>query len=798
MTRIAALSLREAFRAFNRQKPVFAVAILTLTLGLSLCTTMFCVLYGVILRPLSHGDPRRLVVAWAGYEGGDSERDSFSQEAVSKWRQTARAFDGVAGFDYETFTLLQRGEPASFEGAVVSPELFSVLTVRPEIGTLFGTDLAQAEGGKVAAISHKLWRQRFGADPDVAGKPINLGGEVYTVTGVIPDDFDVPTQKTSVWIPLPPSSAAAAAARRLIVIARLRPSVSLAQAQADADVVARQLATEYPETNRGMRIHLVPFFDELIKESRQLVSVASVVAFLTLLICCANVSNLLLIRATVRRGEFATRLAIGARRRHLLTAVFAESLLLATLSGVVSVALTRWMIEALLRWSPVELPRAAAIGRGFQIPIVTILLIVVSALLVSMPAAWEVARAKLALNAAGTRSTSRRFARQLIVALEIAIALTLVTGSGLMARTVLALRDANPGWKTDHLLATVIVLPRNNYREKHQIRQFFETFIERLRAMPGVVSVAASSAVPTAPIGADIELPIQIPGHSTDRPGQASLSFVTPGFFTTLGIPLLQGREFDAADGDPKVRRLIVNQAFARKHLFDSGLVVGKQVVIVLGGPQAYEIVGVVGDVHQIGILREPKPEFYLPFASRPFGGMGIVVRTMGDPMAFAPAFRKELWTLDPALPVASTASMESMVRDTWSDRAFLAILIVCFTFVVVALTIVGVFSVVTYAVSRQAREIAIHMAVGAQSGDVVRLVMEQSARPVMAGVALGLVGAWMLGRALTSQIYGVSAGDPRVLLTGAVGVVVVAGIAAYLPSRRASHIDPMLALRIE
>jgi predicted permease len=447
----------------------------------------------------------------------------------------------------------------------------------------------------------------------------------------------------------------------------------------------------------------------------------------------------------------------------------------------------------------VELPRAATIGHGFQIPIIAGGFVVIATLLISAPAIWEVARLRLSPSAAmGARSTSRHFAERLIVALEIAVAVTLVAGSALMGRTILALRDANPGWRTDHLLAAQIVLPSSGYREPHQIRQFYETLLDRLRATPGVVSVAASSALPASPMGIDIDLPIQVPGHSTSEARQAAGRLVTPGFFKTLGIPLLQGRDLEEADGDPKVRRLVINQAFARKHLPDSLSVVGKQVVIFLGAPQTYEIVGAVADIHYYGMLRDPKPEFYLPFASRPIGQMGVAVRTEGSPMAFAPAFRKQLWALDPALPVASTESMEKMVRDTWNDRSFLTILIVCFTVVVVALTIVGVFSVVTYSVSRQVRVIAIHMAVGAQRRDVLRLVIGQSARTIVAGVALGMVGAWMLGRGLAGLVYGVSASDPRVLLTAAVGVVIVAGIGAYLPSTRAARIDPMIVLRIE
>ncbi len=799
MVRIAALSLREAFRALTRQKSIFVVAVVTLALGLSLTTATFCILYGVILRPLSYGDPRRLVMGWAGYEGGASERDTFGQQAIADWQQTTRALDRVAGFRYATFTLLQRGQPASLEGAVVSPEFFSVLTVRPEIGAVFGSELSQAEGGKLALISYKLWRQRFNGDRDVAGKPINLDGAFYTVTGVLPDDFDFPSQKTAVWVPLPPPSAnTPGRVRSLMVVGLLRPWVNRAQAQSDADAVARQIAAKYPDTHRGMRIHLTPFFDELIKDARQLIAVTSIAAFLTLLICCANVSNLLLVRAIVRRSEFTTRLAVGADRRHLLVVVLAESLLVASLGGIVAAVSARWLLEALLRLSPVELPRAAAIGSGLQILSITGSLIAIAALLIAVPPAWEVVRLRLGQNAAvGARTTSRRFARQLIVAVEIAIALTLVAGSGVMARTILALRDANPGVKADHLLVAPIMLPRTNYREPQQIRQFFQTLLERLRATPGVVSVAGSSSVPAAPIGADFDLPIQVPGHSPDNGGQAAVRIVTPGLFRTLGIPVLQGRDLDEADGNPQVRNVVVNQSFVKKYLPDAS-VIGRQVVVFFGAPQTYEIVGVVGDVHHYGILQAPKPEFYISFAARPFPGMGVVVRTSGDPMAFVPVLRTQLWALDPALPIASTDSMDALLSDTWNDRSFLTILMVGFAVVVVVLTVVGVFSVVTFSVSRQVREIAIHMAIGAQSGDVIRLVMAQSARTVAAGVALGLVGAWMLGRALASMMFRVSSTDPRVLLAGTVGVVIVAGIAAYLPSRRAANIDPIIALRIE
>ncbi len=800
MIGIAALSLREAFRSLIRQKSTFGVAALTLALGFSVCTAMFCVLYGVILRPLSYGDPKRLVVAWAAYEGGATERDTFGAQALMEWRQRSRAFDEIAGFGFTTFTVLQRGEPLSVEGATVSPELFSVLAIKPEAGAVIDPETAKAKDGKIAMISAKLWRQRFNADPNVAGQPINLGGEIFTVIGVVPGDFDVPTAKTGVWVPTKPVNTATAASRTrtIYVVGRMKAGVSLAQGQADADLIAKQLATEFPDTHRGMRIHLVPYFEELVKESRQVVAIAGAAAFLTLLICCANVSNLLLVRAIVRRSEFATRLAIGAARRHLLAVVFGEGILLAAVSGVIGALLARWMIDTVVGMSPVELPRAAAIGAGFQIPVIAGVLIGIAALLVSVPAAWEVARARIGVSdATGTRSTSRRFARQVIVAIEVAVALTLVVGSVLMVRTIVALRDADPGWRSDHVFVATIALPRTTYRQPHQMRQFFESFVDRLRVTPGVVSVAASSSVPATPIGADVDLPIELPGQTAENKGQAGLRIVTPGLFKTLGIPFVIGRDFDASDSDSPAKKMIVNQAFTKKYLPNSGAVLGQQVTIHLGAPQTYEIVGVVRDVHHYGILQSTKPEFFIPFGSRPFWGMGIVVRTAGNPNAFAPTFYKELRAIDPNLPTASAESMEETVRSTWNDRRVLTILMVCFSGVVVALTIIGVFSVVRFSVSRQVREIAIHMAVGAERDDVVRLVMKQSARPVVAGLVLGLAGAWMLGRALSGLMYGVSANDPRVLIAATLGVLVVAGIAAYLPSRRAATLDPVVALRI-
>ncbi len=795
----AARSLREAARRFGRHKSIFGVAVLTLALGISLCTTMFCVLYGVILRPLSYGDKQRLLVAWAGYEGGATERDTFDGQALAEWRQAAHTIDGLAAFRYTQFTLLQRGDPTDLEASYVSPELFSVLGAKAQVGGVFSPQLAKAERGKVVVLSHWLWRQRFNSDPAVAGKGVDLGGTIYTITGVMPEDFDVPSAEVALWAPLP-DAANQASVRNLMLIGRLRPSTPMAAAQAESNGIAKRLAAEHHDTDAGMRIHLVPFFDELVKDSRPFVLAASGAAVLVLLICCANLSNLLLVRAIVRRSEFATRLAIGAQRRHLLGSVLAEGLLLAICGGLLGGWLARFMIETLLRLSPIELPRGASIGHGWQIPIVAAGLIIIAAILISLPPAWEVARSKLSLDTArGTRATtSRRFARQLIVTLELAIALTLLAGAGLMARTMLALRDANPGWKTDHVLASEIFLPPRNYKDVPKIQHFFETFVERLRATPGVVSVAASSAVPADKMGIDFDVTIQMPGKAADSEGRASIRSVTPGLFKTLGIPLLQGRDFDDGDIAKGVQRIIVNHAFGKRYLAAAPSVVGKQVIVTVAAPQTYEIIGEVGDVYHYGLLKEPKPEVYLPFAKQPFSAMGVVVRTTGDPLAFAPTFRKQLWSLDPELPVASVNSMDDMVKDTWSDRTFLTILMVFFALVAVALTIIGVFSVVSFSVSRQVREIGIRMAMGARSDDVVRLVMGQSARAVAAGVVLGLIGAWMLGRAIASQMYGVSAGDPWVLVGGAVFVGIVAGLGAYLPSRWATRIDPTSALRVE
>jgi predicted permease len=795
----AALSFREAVRGLTRQTAISAIAVFTLTLGISMSAAMLCVVYGVMLRPLSYDGDRRLAVAWAGYEGALTERESFSEQALMQWRTASRTLDGLAGFRYWQFTLLERGEPIDLQGAQVSPEFFSVLGVRAAVGTTFDAPSARGGHGKVVLISHRLWRQRFAGDPTVAGQHVNLGGEIFTVSGVMPPDFDVPSQNVALWTPLPIDSmnTAASTARTLMMIARLRPSITLAQAGSEAAGIAQHLAGEHPDTHRGMRIHLVPFVDELTRESRPLLTVGSIAAWLVLFICAANASHLLLMRTVVKRPEFATRVALGAPVTHVMGVVVAESLVLAACSGIVGGILARWMIAMLVRWAPVELPRASALGHGLQVPVAAALSTVIAALLVSGPALWEVARRMRHSNASsGGRSTSRRLAGQLVVALQIGTALTLVAGAGLMARTLLALRDANPGWKTDHLLAAQISLPASTYREPPQARQFYETFIERLRQTPGAVSVAASSALPAEPMGVDVEVPIEVPGHSAQ--GQASIRLVTPGLFRTLGIPVLQGRDLDGGDADPKLRRIVVNRAFVKKHLPDSSSVIGTRVIVALATRETYEIVGEVGDVHHYGMLREPRPEFYLPFASRPINSMGIVVRTADDPQAFAATFRTQLRLLDPALPVASTKTMVDMVRDTWSDRTFLTAVIGGFAAVVVVSTIVGVFSLMTYAVSRRKREVAIHMAVGARPGEVIRLVMGDAARFIVVGLVMGLLGAWVFGQSLRSLIYGVDAGDPRVLLMGVLIIVVVAGLGAYVPSRRAASVDPLIALRVE
>src|SRR5262249_52047401 len=331
-----ALSIREAVRGLARQKTISGIAVFTLTLGISMSAAMLCVVYGVMLRPLSYDGDRRLAVAWAGYEGALTERESFSEQALMQWRAPSRTLDGLAGFGYGQFTLLERGEPIDLQGAQVSPEFFSVLGVRAAVGTTFDAQSARGERGKVVLLSHKLWRQRFAGDLTVAGQHVNLGGEIFTVSGVMPPDFDVPSKNVALWTPLPIYSmnTAASTARTLMVIARLRPSVTLAQAENDAAGIAQHLASEHADTHRGMRIHLVPFVDELTRESRPLLTVGSIAAWLVLLICAANVSHLLLMRTVVKRPEFATRLALRAPLTHVRGGGGAESLVRAACSGV--------------------------------------------------------------------------------------------------------------------------------------------------------------------------------------------------------------------------------------------------------------------------------------------------------------------------------------------------------------------------------------------------------------------------------------------------------------------------------
>src|ERR1700687_6124083 len=514
----------------------------------------------------------------------------------------------------------------------------------------------------------------------------------------------------------------------------------------------------------------------------------------------STLGNLLLARAIQRRSEFAVRLALGARRRHLVGLVFAEALILAVSGGIAAAGLARWMIELLVRMTPIELPRSAEIGHGLQIPIVTVVLVLVAALLVSAPPALEVARSRQSAGAGmGSRATSRRFARQLMVAAEMAIALTLLVGAALMARTILALRGGNPGYRTDHLVALQIYLPKTKYREPPQIRQFFATFFERLRVTPGVAAVAASSGLPAGKAGIDFDLPIQVPGRATETSGQAAIRVVNPEYFKAMGIPVIQGRAFDDRDREPQSRKVMINRSFIKKFLPEAPSVVGRQLVVFLRGPETYEIIGAVADVHNDGMLgAAPKPEFYLPFTAKPISGMGVAVRTSGEPVAFARVLRGNLWALDPDLPASSVDAMEHMVTTPFNDRSFLATLLVLFALVAVALTALGVFSVMSFSVSQQVREIGIRMAMGARSEEVLHLVMRQAARVALTGVAFGLCGAWLLGRGLASLIYGVSAADPWVFLGGAVFVGLVAALGAYLPSRWASRIDPVAALRIE
>ncbi len=807
--------LRYGARTMLKAPGFTTVAILTLALGIGANTALFSVVNAILLRPLPYAEPAALVQIWEANAQQNYTRFSFSLANFVDHRDQQTSFEQMAAYFRRDASLTGAGEPERVQIAVVSPALLLLLRVQPLLGRGFLPGEETPGKRRVVILSHGLWSRRFGADPQIINQPITLGGNAFTVVGVLPPHFQFPNPfgvnplsdsapRVDLLAPLAydPRDLGDRGSHFLLVIGRLKPRVTPAQAQAELRAIAGRLEQQYPDRNKGWTINVFGLQDEVVRAIRPALLLLLAAVGFVLLIACANVSNLLLARAAARQKEMAVRLALGAPRARLLRQLLTESLLLSLMGGAAGLALAYWAIRAFAGFSPANVPRAdeirldslALLFTFGATTLASVLFGLIPALHASKPDVQEALKegGRSAWAGAGRHRT-----RSLLVVAEVALSLLLLIGAGLMIRTFISFQRVNPGIRTDHLLTMKLALPYAKYREPQQQAAFFQQAMERIKALPGVQSVGAVSDLPLSGDGGVYTFTIEgRPSTSTQDDPVAVWRAVNPDYFRTMGMQLRRGREFTERDQPSAPEPVIINETLARR-FWPGEDPIGKRVQIYDLEPRPWrEIVGVINDIKSVELSADPAPEIYVPFSQRPRTAMTLIARTTVKPEELAAAMRAAIQSVDKEQPVYRVRTMEQFFSDVVAAPRATMFLLGVLAVAALILAAVGIYGVMAYAVTQRTHEIGIRMALGARGDDVLRMVVKQGMRFALAGVAIGLAAAFALTRLMKDLLFGVRPTDPATFAALALLLTGVALLACYLPARRATRVDPLIALR--
>ncbi len=806
-----ARDLRYSLRALRRSPALTGAVVTTMALSVGATTAIFSAVNAVVLRPLPFAQPDRLVMLWESNPEKGWVQQVAAPANMLDWRERVRAFEDVAAYNPAAGdrTLVVGGEPRRVRTAIVTGNFFSVLGVRAEHGRTLRDAETWASGTPVAVISDRLWRTQLGGDPRVVGRTLAFDGRAVQVVGIMPRSFGFPDERVDVWFPVGWDRADRAQTwfRRAHwprPIARLRAGVTPEQANAELQQVVRALQVEYPETNRVMGAGLTPMHEFLVGDTRLPLLVLLAAVGLLLLIACANVGNLLLVRAVAREREVALRLALGAARGRLIGESLTESIVLSLLGGAAGLALGWWGTKALVALEPEGLLRVADIGVDWTVVAFVVAVTTVCGLVFgTVPASWRARLSPAAALRGGGRTLSdglrtRRWGDRLVVA-EVAIALLLTIGAGLLVRSVWRLEHVLPGFDPANVLTADVRLPGVRYDSAPKLEAFFDETLRRLRAQPGVVSAAAVRQLPRD--GYSWSSDFSIAGRAPDQYGsEVQHREVTPDYFRTMRVPLLRGRAFTDADRPDAPPVVIINEALARE-FFRGENPIGQRLCFDQHPDSTSvwrTIVGVVGSEHQSSLATEPRIEIFQPLAQSPGDRMILVARASGDPAALAPVLRRTVGELDPEIALGSVRTMDEVFAASMALPRFIMTLLVLFAAVGLVLAAVGVYGVLAQLARARTREMGIRVALGARASQVRWLVVRHALGLVLLGVAIGAVASLGATRALRGVLYDVPPSDP---LTFAVVSALLAGVAvlaAWLPAVRASRADPTAALREE
>ncbi len=813
--------LRFAFRQLLKNPGFTAVAVLTLALGIGANTAIFSVVNAVLLKALPYREPDRIVMLWTdnpSFNLGFHELPPAPPDLLD-WRSQAHSFEQIASFRTRLADLSEQGDPERVGGVQATANLFSLLGAQPMFGRVFSTDEEQPGRDKVVVISHGLWQRRFGGNTNIVDQVITINHERHAIIGVMPPGFHFPhgaempagyalMARTDVWRPYAdsPEYWRNDDTRDFIAMGRLKPGVALAQAQAEMTTIAQREAQAYPKTHTGWTVHLRPLALQVAGKTRPVLFVLLGAVAFVLLIACANVANLLLCRSAARRKEMAVRSAIGAGRGRIVRQLLTESVLLSVVGGGIGLLLGMWGVQVILALSPPNIPRLHETALDGRVFLFSLCISLVTGAIFGLAPAWHASKVNLseALNAESRSGTAsgRHHTHGLLVIAEVALAVILLTGAGLMFQSFLRLQAVDPGFKPQRVAVFDVTLNGAKYDSFARQRQFYREARERLVKIPGIRAAAAISNLPLG--GVENLSFLFVEGTPLPSAGGAPLAEnrkITPAYFETMGISMLRGRDFADKDAPDQPIVCIINETIART-FFSGTDPLGKRLKMARTDEEQhpwFTIIGVAGDVRSYGLEVKPRPQIYTTVEQNTDNDMTLVVRAETMPAAsLERAIRHEMKSLDPALPLANFRTMESLLANAVARPRFSTFLLGLFATTALLLTAVGLYGVVAYATSRRAREIGIRIALGARGRNVLALVIRQGMLPALIGLAAGVAGALALTRLLANQLYEVKATDPLTFLCVIAVLLLVALAACYVPARRAAKVDPMVALRQE
>ena len=803
---------RYALRVMRKNPGFAAIAILTLALGIGANTAIFSVVYAVLLKPLPYPAPSQLVVVFQAKPQEGVDFTGVSYPDFQDWRAQNGVFTELAGNQEHDLTVTGRGEPFVADTAVVTAGLFDVLQVAPLRGRTFVPEDGRPGAAPVAIVSEKLWRSRFGADPHLVGSSINLDKRSFTVIGIMRAGFHSPIliRNQDIWVPTPDDPLFGGWMKRrsghwLSVIGRLKPGVSIAQAQAEMDGISRRLSAEFPKDDAGWSIRVAPLQSTIVGDERPALLLLLGAVALVLLIACANIANLLLSRATSRAKEMSVRIALGAGRGRIVRQLLTESAALGLLGGVGGTLLAYWGVRVLGSLLPSDLAKMQDIRvDGWVLAFALSLSVTASFVFGLAPALFaagsDVQKTLREGSGRAGAGGSRQNVRTILAVAEIAVAMVLLVGAGLLIRSFITLTSVNPGFRSDHLTKAEVQLPQFEYSTPQQWTGFANDLLARIQAEPGMRDSAVAIPLPLANgfinLGFEIE-GVAAPPSSKSR--TANYVATSPEYFRVMGIPLLQGRSFSPEDVAATPRVTIISEAMAREY-FPNQNAIGKRIIFGFppDGDAPREVVGIVGDVRDVALSQDPAAMMYVPYAQAPFWGAVLVVRSNLSVAAVADAIRRDARAIDKDLPVTDIAAMPEIVDASVAQPRFQTLLLGLFGALALILAAVGIYGVISYSVIQRTHEIGIRMSLGAQPNQVLRLVMGQGAILALAGIVIGAAAAFALTRLMRSLLFEVSPADPLTFAGIAALLVAVALAACYIPARRAMRVDPMTALRYE